>query len=121
MRIFKIKAFDYWARKIKLHDELLIRSVIEIERGLYEVRMGGYLYKKRIGLGHRGKSGGIRTIIAYKQGNKALFIYGFSKSQKANITSMELDALKKLSKLYFEYSNEQIEKIIKIKEIIEVK
>jgi hypothetical protein len=69
----------------------------------------------------KGKSAGVRIIIAFKCENKAFFVYGFSKTQKANITSRELIALKKLVKMYFAYTEEQIKNILKIKEFIEVK
>ncbi len=71
--------------------------------------------------GSKGKSSGVRTIIAFKCENKAIFVYGFSKKQKANITPREVAALKKLVKIYFAYPEEQIENILKIKEFIEVK
>ena len=51
----------------------------------------------------------------------AIFIYGFSKNQKANITSGELAAIKKIGKIYFAYTDEQIERVIEIKEFVEVK
>ena len=120
MRIFKTRAFDRWATKAKLPNKLLQQAVAEITLDQYEATLGGFLYKKRIALGNKGKSGGVRTIVALKHEEKAFFIYGFSKNQKANITVDELAALKKLSKLYLGYTEEQIRKILKIKEFIEV-
>jgi hypothetical protein len=120
MQVFKTKAFDRWATKIRLVNQSLRQAVTEIELGQYEVNLGGYLYKKRIALGNKGKSGGVRTIIAFKSESKAIFIYGFSKKQKANINQAELVALKKLAKLYFVYTEEQIKNILKIREFIEV-
>jgi len=121
MRIFKIKAFDHWAEKIKLHNGVLRQAIFEIEYGQYEADLGGYLYKKRIALGSKGKSGGIRTIVAFRRDDKAIFVYGFSKNQRTNITSGELAAIKKLGKIYFAYTDEQIEAVIKMKEFVEVK
>ena len=120
VRVFKIRSFDRWSTKVRLYNKTLRQAVVEIEKGQYEANLGGCLYKKRIALGSKGKSGGIRTIIAFKKEDKAIFIYGFSKNQKTNITSGELLALKKLSKLYFGYTEEQIKDILKIKEFIEV-
>ena len=37
----------------------------------------------------QGKSGGYRTIIAYRQGDRAFFLKGFSKSRLANIDPKE--------------------------------
>jgi len=120
MRIFKTLAFDRWATKTKLYDKSLRQAALEVEQGQYEANLGGCLYKKRIALGNRGKSSGVRSIIAFKRENKAIFVYGFSKKQKANVTPDELVALKKLCKIYFAYTDEQIENILKIKEFIEV-
>ena len=120
MRIFKTKAFDCWAIKTGLNNEVFQESVAEIQLGQYEASLGGYLYKKRIALGNKGKNGGVRTVIAFKNTDKAIFVYGFAKNKKANIAPTELAALKKLVKLYFSYTDEQIIKILKIKEFIEV-
>ena len=121
MRTFKTKAFNHWAKEVKLHNEALQLAVEEIGNGVYEANLGGFLYKKRVALGNKGKSGGARVIIAFRREDKAIFIYGFSKNQKANITSKELEALKKLSKIYLAYSENQIEALLRIKEFIEVK
>jgi len=120
MRIFKTRAFDRWATKIKLCNQSLQQAITEIELGQYEVNLGGSLYKKRIALGNKGKSGGARVIIAFKCENRAFFVYGFSKKQKENTTLGELEALKKLAKLYFAYTEEQIKNILELKEFIEV-
>lgn len=59
------------------------------------------------------KSGGLRTILAFKVGNKAFFLYGFSKNAWENIDSKELKALKRLAKELFAYSDDQLKKAIK--------
>ena len=53
------------------------------------------LYKKRIAFGGKGKSGGLRTIIALRQEDKMFFVYGFAKNKLENITLKEIAALKK--------------------------
>lgn len=120
LRIFKIKAFNCWTIKTQLHDKILQQAATEIALGQYEASLGGYLYKKRIALGNKGKSGGARVILAFKREDRAIFIYGFSKNQKANITIEEAAALKTLAKTYFMYTEEEIERLLKIKEFIEV-
>jgi hypothetical protein len=121
VHIFKTRAFDLWATKIKLSDKILQQAIVEVEHGLYEANLGGYIYKKRIALGNKGKSGGARTIIAFKHESKAIFVYGFSKNQKANINPKELMALKKLAKAYFDCTQEQIKIFLETEEFIEVK
>ena len=120
MRILKNKPFSQWAKKLKINDKTLVAAINEMTYGLYEANLGGHIYKKRLPLGHKGKSGGARTIIAFKVGDKAIFVYGFSKGEKSNITKKEEDGLKDLAKIYFGYDDDQIDKAIKAGILIEV-
>ncbi len=56
--------------------------------------VGGYVYKKRVALPGRGKRGGARTLIAFKRGAAAFFIYGYPKNERANIRDDELRAVR---------------------------
>ncbi|WP_230413517.1 type II toxin-antitoxin system RelE/ParE family toxin [Zooshikella ganghwensis] len=76
MRIFKAKHFNKWARKEGLKDEALKKAVTEIEQGLVDADLGGNVFKKRVPIAGKGKSGGLRTLLAYKVDDKAFFIYG---------------------------------------------
>lgn len=46
-RVFKLKTFARWAKKI-LSDEQLCAAAQEIERGLYEADLGGGLCKSEL-------------------------------------------------------------------------
>ena len=105
MRIFKNKVFNKWAEKEGLSDDTLRRAVNEMERGLMDADLGGHVMKKRVAVGSRGKSGGVRTLLAYKSGDKAFFVYGFAKNVRANISTDELKALKHLAKELMSYSD----------------
>ena len=59
--------------------------------------MGGGLIKQRVARKGGGRSGGFRTIIAYRQGDLAIFLFGFAKNERANISVDELTTLKELS------------------------
>jgi hypothetical protein len=120
MRIFKNKEFALWAKEQKLADFTLKRAIHDIEEGLFEANLGGNVYKKRISLGNRGKSGGARTIIAFKRHNNTFFIYGFAKNERTNITPREQHALKALAKIYFTYDEKQINRAIEVGALIEV-
>lgn len=61
-----------------------------------------------------------RTIIAYKAKNRAIFIYGYAKNSKENISLKEEQALKKLAKIYFGYEEHEINKAVNSGELIEV-
>jgi len=41
----------------------------------------------------QGRSGGYRTLIAYRSGEFAVFLFGFAKSDRANIDAEELETL----------------------------
>jgi hypothetical protein len=47
--------------------------------GLIDADLGGHIVKKRVALPGRGKSGGARTLLAYRLGDRAFFVYGFAK------------------------------------------
>jgi hypothetical protein len=46
-----------------------------------------------VGLAGRGKRGGARTLVATNKGARWFFVFGFEKSERANITADELAAL----------------------------
>ncbi|WP_363322845.1 type II toxin-antitoxin system RelE/ParE family toxin [uncultured Alcanivorax sp.] len=98
MRIFKNRPFSKWASKEGLNDALLLAAVDEMERGLIDANLGGHVVKKRVAVGGQGKSGGMRTLLAYRVGDKAFFVYGFAKSARANIIRRWTEGLEMLGK-----------------------
>jgi len=78
-RVFKLKTFARWAKKI-LSDAQLCVAAQEIQRGQYEADLGAGLCKKRIAVAGQGKSGATRTLVA-KDGEQGIFfIAGRQKS-----------------------------------------
>ena len=120
MRIFKNKAFKRWAEQIGLKDDALKTAVNEIAKGLYEANLGGNLFKKRVGVNGKGKRGGARTILVFKKEDKALFMYGFAKNTKANITELDEKLCKKVADIFLSWDAQAINSAIKNNEIIEV-
>ncbi len=120
MRIFKNKAFSKWARKENLDDESLRLSVNEMDNGLIDADLGGHVYKKRIAIADRGKSGGVRTLLVYKAGTTAYFIYGFAKNARANIKDNELKGLKTYAEILLNYSDKELKQAVKTGALIEV-
>ncbi|WP_299082578.1 type II toxin-antitoxin system RelE/ParE family toxin [uncultured Paraglaciecola sp.] len=68
----------------------------------------------------KGKSGGVRTLLAYRAGNKAFFVYGFAKNARANIKDDELEGLKKLAKELLAYTDRALARAIESGALIEV-
>ena len=120
MRLFKNKLFSKWAEKEGLSDHALWVAVDEMGRGLIDAELGGHIVKKRVAIGSRGKSGGVRTLLAYKVADKAFFIYGFAKNARVNIGNDELKALKYLAKELLGYSDKTIKNALKSGVLIEV-
>ncbi|PCJ16892.1 MAG: hypothetical protein COA96_18185 [SAR86 cluster bacterium] len=116
---YKNKEFHKWAKKQGLNDTVLLAALDEMERGLVEADLGGNVFKKRVSLG-QGKSGGARTLLAYKKGNRAFFIFGFAKNARANIKENELRSLKLYAKLLLGYNEKELRKAIKEKALIQV-
>jgi len=115
------KGFAKDAKSNGLTDEGLIEAIKEIEQGLTGDALGGNLFKKRVAIGSKGKSGGLRTIVAYKTSTNNIFcIYVFAKKQRDNIEDDELTALRRLGKVYLEMTDKQIKKAITEKRLQEV-
>ena len=112
MRIFKTKAFARFARRENLDDAALRRAVRDAERGLIDADLGGGVIKQRIGRPGKGKSGGFRTMVLYKNGTRAVFVHGFAKSDRANIREDERIALKALAAEMLAYDDKTIAKVV---------
>jgi len=97
MHIYKTRPFYRWARSEGLTDQVLRQAVAEMEAGLIDADLGGHVVKKRVPLLGRGKRGGARTLLAYRRGDRAFFVYSFAKNERDNIDERELQALKKLA------------------------
>lgn len=121
MQIFQTKWFSGWAAKEGLAEQALRDAVVEMEQGLIDANLGGNVVKKRGGVGGRGKSSGVRTIVAFKFEGRAFFLYGFAKNQRDNIDDKELKALKLLATQLLGYDRTALEKAVKARELIEVK
>ncbi len=100
--------------------ETLTTAVAEMEQGLVDDELGGQVVKKRVALSGKGKRGSTRTLVAFRQGDKAFFIYGFAKSERANISDKELKALKLLAGELLNYTKPALAKAVKVGELIEV-
>jgi len=120
MQIFKTRWFAHWADKEGLSSQALCAAVTEISQGLVDANLGGHVVKKRVALGGRGKSGGVRTLLAFRMNDTAFFLYGFAKNQQSNITDKELKALKLLAVKLLAYDGRQLAMAIAAQELHEV-
>ena len=120
MRIFATKVFARFARGEQLDDMRLCEAIARAERGLIDAELGGHLIKQRVARLGGGRSGGYRTVIAYRASQRSVFLYGFAKNERDNIDDRELNDLKKLARLYLVYSDTQIALALESAELKEV-
>ena len=121
MRVFKNAWFGRFARKRKISEEVLWDAVDRAEKGLVDADLGGGLIKQRIARPGEGKSKGYRSIVLYRKGDKAFFVYGFPKSDLGNIRGDEEEQFKKAAKLILALSDDQIRQLIENGQFEEVK
>ena len=120
MRIFKNKWFAKFARKNGLSDGTLRAAALEIEAGSFDADLGGHVYKQRIARDGQGKRGGYRTIVLFKHGERAFFVYGFAKSERDTIDDNELVDFRELASLYLAYNTEDINTAIDAGKFFEI-
>ena len=108
MRIFMNAWFEWFARKQRITDAALIDAVRRAERGQIDADLGGGVIKQRVARAGQGKSGGYRTIILYRQEQRAFFVFGFAKSEQANIDDDEEAQFKKMAKELLSLSGAQM-------------
>jgi hypothetical protein len=90
MRLFATKWFTRFARNERITDGALCEAIERAERGLVDADLGGGLIKQRVARPGRGRSGGFRVLVAYREGVRAVFLYGFAKSERDNMRPDQL-------------------------------
>ncbi|MDR1785765.1 MAG: type II toxin-antitoxin system RelE/ParE family toxin [Spirochaetaceae bacterium] len=120
MRAFKNTWFNRFAEKEAIQNSELLAMVNRIEAGHAEANLGGGVFKERVARPGAGKSGGYRVILFFKSGDRAFFVYGFTKSARGNISRKELRAYKEAAKDYLRMTDEQINERIARGQLIEI-
>jgi hypothetical protein len=120
MKKLMTKHFSKWASKQNIPKHELFKSLTEVETGRYEANLGGNIYKKRIHFKGQGKSRSGRTVICYKKASIAIYIHGFAKNEKSNLSNKELLAFKELSKILLNLSGKEIATTIENGNLIEI-
>lgn len=114
------RGFAHAARKEGLTDGALCAVVAEVEAGLIDARLGASLLKKRIRKGGRGKGGGFRSIAAYRQHDRLVFLYLFAKNERENITEQERVALAEIGDEYLRLSPGKVQELLIKGTLVEV-
>lgn len=120
MRAFKTRYFERFARKERITDTMLCEAVRMVRAGQIDADFGGGVIKQRVARSGEGKSGGYRTIILFRKGGHAFCVYGFAKSDQANISPKGLKVFKKLAKEMLAFDVEQLTVALRSGVLVEV-
>jgi hypothetical protein len=121
LRVFKNAWFGRFARKENISAQALWEAVDRAEKGLVDADLGGGVIKQRIARPGESKSKGYRSVVLYRKGDKAFFVYGFPKSDLGNIRDDEQEQFKKAAKSILALSDVQIRQLIENGQFEEVK
>jgi hypothetical protein len=95
-------------------------AVSRAERGQVDADLGGGVIKQRVARPRAGRSGGFRTVIAYRTREMSVFLYGFAKNERDNISSDELKDLRKAARFYLSLSHEDLSTAVSADKLVEI-
>src|SRR5271166_730582 len=120
VRIYKTKWLGRFARREKIKDGELAEAVRRAGRGLIDADLGGGIIKQRVARAGQGRSGGYRMLLAYRDGHRAVFLYGFAKSERENVADDELQTLREIGAAWLAADARQIARAVKENALQEV-
>jgi len=120
MKKLKTKWFNKWAKKQKISDTKLFSAIEDMQNNLSSVNLGGGLFKVRVASENSGKSSAYRTIVVYRENDRAVMVYGFMKKEQENLSSDELKSFKTLSKDILKLNDELLTKAIEKNVFVEI-
>ena len=109
-----------WKEKNGLSDQALAKAVAEMEQGLIDADLGGCVLKKRVALPGRGKRGGVRVIVATQKVDRWVFLYGFEKNERDNISHKELKIFQEMAVDLLKLNDQQVDLALSEGEFVEV-
>jgi hypothetical protein len=101
-----------FARKARIDDALLVEAIERAEKGLIDADLGGGVIKQRVGRPGQGRSGGYRTLIAIRRGERAFFVFAFAKNEIDNISSDQLLVIKEIAAAALGWSQSELREAI---------
>jgi hypothetical protein len=108
LSVYKTKPFTRFARKARIPDADLWKAARLANQGVIDADLGGGVIKQRIARAGGGKSGGSRSIILFKKNDRAIYVHGFEKKDRANIRADELVAFRKFAETVLGYTNAEL-------------
>lgn len=120
MRIFVSRWFDRFARKEKIFAGQIADAINRAERGLVDADLGGGLIKQRVPRAGQGRSGGFRTIVAYRKKDRAVFLYGFAKNERDNIDDDDMNDLKRTAGIFLAFDRHAFQVAVEAGDLREI-
>ena len=99
---------------------MLWQAIDAAERGLVDADLGGGVIKQRVARQGGGKSGGFRTIVLFRLGERAFFVHGFAKSDLGNIRADELAAFRMLASHLLAYDDAALAAAVEAGALMEI-
>ncbi|HEU4959619.1 MAG TPA: type II toxin-antitoxin system RelE/ParE family toxin [Sphingomonas sp.] len=118
--MFKNGWFERFARKENLSDTALREAIARAQNGLIDADLGGGVIKQRVARPGKGKSGGYRTLILFRRGDRAIFAFGFAKARQANISKADLALLRDAAAEALEWSGEELDRLVASGTLVEI-
>lgn len=112
-RVFKTKWFSKNARRHLIDDDELCQAIAAVKLG-HADNLGGGVFKKRL---QQNRS---RAIILAKGGKNWIYTFLFAKQDQTNLSQSELDGFRELAKHYSLISNETLNHLIALQELVEI-
>lgn len=120
MKVFKTRGFARFMRQELMSDASLLEAIARAERGLIDADLGGGLIKQRVARRGWGRSGGYRVIVVYRPKGRAVFLFGFAKNERENISSDELVLLREIARNWLAASAARIREEIETGNLKEI-
>ena len=120
MQVFKTRWFARFARQELIADNSLREAIERADRGLIDADLGGGLIKQRVARQGQRRSGGYRVIVAYRAKDRAVFFYGFAKSERENIDPKQLTTAREIAGYWLAADAKRIRQAIEEEELQEI-
>jgi hypothetical protein len=121
VRIFKTKTLARFTKRERIADASLCKAIEDAERGRVDADLGSGLIKQRVARKGQGKSGGYRMLIGFRSKLRAVFLFGFAKSELDNIDDDQLATLRETAAMWIAADGQKIEQALKDGLLIEVR
>lgn len=113
--------FARFARNQRIRDRDLCEVVERTGEGLIDADLGGGVIKQRLARPGQSRSGGFRVLFAFRPQDRAVFIYGFAKNERAHIDDKELKTLREIAAAWLAASPQNIDREVTDGRLLEVR